>query len=100
MSCVPEDLPLKEQVEKLREEVLLCEKAMLKTYKDGFKAGVSRGEKLDQNDETFREGMLEISQIITQNAYLLVDDEPSQKGLDNPHILEIYFITKRCFGVS
>lgn len=98
MSAVPEDLPLEEQVAKLREEVRLCEKQMLKKYKEGFRAGVSRGEKLDQDDETFREGMFEISQIITQNGYLLADDEPSAKGLDNPHVLEIYFVSKRCFG--
>lgn len=100
MSAVPTDLSSAEQIEKLREEVLLCEKQLLKTYKEGFRAGMSRGEKLDQKDETFREGMFEISQIITQNGYLLADDTPSSLGLSNEHVLDIYFISKRCFGTS
>lgn len=100
MSAVPTDLSSAEQIEKLREEVLLCEKQLLKTYKEGFRAGMSRGEKLDQKDETFREGMFEISQIITQNGYLLADDTPSSLGLSNQRVLDIYYISKRCFGTS
>ena len=100
MSAVPEDLPLEEQIEKLREEVRLCEKQMLKSYKEGFKAGVSRGEKLDQKDETFKEGMFEISQFISQNGYFLADESPSQKGLDHPDIIAIYFVANRCFGID
>ena len=100
MSAVPEDLSLEEQIAHLREEVRVCEKQMLKTYKEGFRAGISRGEKLDQKDDTFREAMFEISQIITQNGYFLADETPSAKGLDNQDIMNIYFITKRAFGTS
>lgn len=100
MSSVPEDLPLEEQIELLRLEILICEKQMLKTYKEGYKAGISRGEKLDQKDETFKEGMFEISQIISQNGYFLADETPSQKGLDHPDVASMYYIVNRCFGID
>lgn len=100
MSAVPDNIPPKEQIEKLRQEILLCEKQMLRSYKEGYKAGISRGEKLDQKEDAFREAMFEISQVISQNGYFLADESPSQKGLDTPDIVAIHFIVNRCFGID
>lgn len=99
MSVVPEDFSSEEHIRLLRAEIVLCEKQLLKSYKEGFRAGMARGEKLDQKDDTFRDGMFEISQIITQRGYVLVDDSPSQKGLDNLDVIDIFYITKRTFGI-